>query len=288
MIQNKILSICVITYNQENYIQKTLQTIFEQKVNFPIEIIISNDCSSDNTHFRIEEELKNCPDGFTVKYFNHKKNLGMMPNFIFTLRQATGKYIAICEGDDYWIDPLKLQKQADILNSNSNYSLCFTNAKVLNDDFITVNDKVSNVENKVYKDSDLFNQWLIPTASTLFINSFTEEDFQILSHPDILFGDIILFLVLANKGNLVGMKDYTAVYRINSESFTNREKTIIYYEKIFKHLVYLSLIFDGKYKPFVISHINKQGYKLFRYYVSKYDLKSIRYLKFFLLRFTSK
>lgn len=281
MPENKTLSVCVITYNQENYIQKTLQSIFEQKLNIPIEIIISNDCSSDHTHLKIEEELKNSPDGFTIKYFNHEKNLGMMANFIFTLKQATGNYIALCEGDDYWIDENKLQKQVDILNANPNYSLCFTNAKVLNDDLIAINDKISNVESKTYKDTDLLNQWLIPTASTLFINSFTEKDYEILSHPDIIFGDIILFLVLANKGELIGLEDYTSVYRINNNSFTNKEKSIAYYEKLFRHLNYLSVIFNCKYKPLIQSHINHQGYKLFKYYLSKYNFKAFKYIKYY-------
>lgn len=280
-MQNKTLSVCVITYNQENYIQKTLQSIFEQKLNIPIEIIISNDCSSDHIHLKIEEELKNSPDGFTIKYFNHEKNLGMMANFIFTLKQATGNYIALCEGDDYWIDENKLQKQVNILDTNPNYSMCFTNTKVLNESKITIDNKISKVENKSYKDTDLFGQWLVPTATVVFRNNLNEDSYKILLNKNVFFGDIFLFLILANKGELIGLEDYTSVYRINNNSFTNKEKSIVYYEKLFRHLNYLSVVFNGKYKPLIQSHINHQGYKLFKYYLSKYNFKAFKYIKYY-------
>ena len=234
-MKKPLLSILMITYNHESYIEQAIKGVFSQKVNFPVEFVISNDCSTDKTHQKIEEILKDSPENFTIKYYNHTENLGMMENFIFSLKQCHGKYIALCEGDDYWIDNNKLQKQVNFLEKNSDFSLCFSNAKILQENNAENYNKMTIVENRKYQDTELLGKWLIPTASTLFINSFTTEDFAILSNPNVLFGDIFLFLILANKGNIKGMENYMTVYRINSESVTNQKKSIIYYEKLFQH-----------------------------------------------------
>ena len=117
-MKKPLLSILMITYNHESYIEQAIKGVFSQKVNFPVEFVISNDCSTDKTHQKIEEILKDSPENFTIKYYNHTENLGMMENFIFSLKQCHGKYIALCEGDDYWIDNNKLQKQVNFLAAN--------------------------------------------------------------------------------------------------------------------------------------------------------------------------
>jgi len=76
-----LLSVCLITYNQENYIQKAIESVFAQETNFNIEFIISNDCSPDNSHEKIEEIIKKAPKNFEINYFNHQNNLGAMKNF---------------------------------------------------------------------------------------------------------------------------------------------------------------------------------------------------------------
>src|SRR5690606_29715501 len=116
-MNNPVLSVCMITYNHEAFIRKAVQGVIDQKTSFPLEFIISNDCSLDNTHVIIKEIINTYPNvGF--KYFNHASNKGMRENFIFALNECQGKYIAICEGDDFWIDPFKLQKQVEFLEQN--------------------------------------------------------------------------------------------------------------------------------------------------------------------------
>ena len=124
-MNNPLVSVCLITYNQENYIQKAIKSIFDQEVGFPIEVIISNDCSSDNTHQKIEEILKDATNGLVVRYYNHKDNLGMMRNFSFAINECKGKYIAYFEGDDYWDYPKKLQTQVDFLEQNPDFEICW-------------------------------------------------------------------------------------------------------------------------------------------------------------------
>lgn len=122
-----MVSICMITYNHESYIKQAIDSVLMQKCNFAFELVIGEDCSTDNT-FKICQELaKNNPQ---IKLLPSISNLGMMPNFIRTLEACEGKYIAICEGDDYWTDPLKLQKQVDFLGANEEYGLCCTDFNI--------------------------------------------------------------------------------------------------------------------------------------------------------------
>ena len=110
-MQNKKLSIITLSYNHQDFITKTLEGIFMQKVNFPIELILCDDKSPDNTHEVIEAYLKNTPPHIEVKYTRHKQNMGSTPNFYYALKQVTGGYLAFCEGDDYWTDEHKLHTQ---------------------------------------------------------------------------------------------------------------------------------------------------------------------------------
>ena len=106
-----LLSIASITYNHEQFIAQAIESWLMQKTSFEIEIIIGEDCSTDNTRAIIEKYRKLHPD--LIKLIISESNVGMMPNFIRTLAACRGKYIALCEGDDYWTDPYKLQKQVD-------------------------------------------------------------------------------------------------------------------------------------------------------------------------------
>ena len=107
-----LVSVTMVTYGQEKYIQKAIEGVFLQKTNFPVELIIANDCSPDNTDEIVKEIIKKSPPNIQVKYTKHEINKGMIPNFIWVYQQAQGKYIAICEGDDYWTDEKLAEKVA--------------------------------------------------------------------------------------------------------------------------------------------------------------------------------
>lgn len=135
---NKLkVSVCMITYNHAKYIAEAIQGVLMQVTDFEIEFIIANDASTDNTH-SIITQLAVDTSNITIKYFCHPKNLGMMPNFIFALEQCQGKYVALCEGDDYWTDPLKLQKQVDFLEAHIEYNICWTNYHILKNEILEV------------------------------------------------------------------------------------------------------------------------------------------------------
>lgn len=120
-VPNKpLLSICCITYNHEKYIKKALESFLEQATDFTFEILIGDDASLDKT----QEILTNYSDkNRNIRLFLNKENIGVNRNFTNVLRNARGKYLALCDGDDYWSDPNKLQKQVDFLRKNPEYSL---------------------------------------------------------------------------------------------------------------------------------------------------------------------
>src|SRR5574344_1891550 len=118
------VSICMITYNQGKYIKNAIEGVLMQKTNFDFELIIGEDCSSDNTNSICVEYVEKYPD--KIRLISYSENQGMIKNFIRVLEESKGRYIAFCEGDDYWIDPFKLQKQFDFLENNSSYGLIYT------------------------------------------------------------------------------------------------------------------------------------------------------------------
>lgn len=214
MIMNKpLLSVCLITYNQEDFIQKAIKNVFRQVVDFPIEFIISNDCSSDRTHEKIEEIIPQAPENFEVKYFNHQKNLGMMKNFSFALNECSGKYIAYFEGDDYWDYPEKLQIQVNFLEAHPDFAICCHNIKILEKEELISNtylDKMTIKEESVIEDLAKFN--FIATLTAVFRNIENKLPTWILNSP---IGDLPMFMMVAKQGKIKFINEKWAVYRSN-------------------------------------------------------------------------
>src|SRR5690554_6164539 len=191
-----LVSICTITYGHENYISDTIEGVLMQEVNFPVEFIIADDCSPDNTSTIVQEYIDNHPKGHWIKYTRHKKNKGMNPNFVWAMEQCKGKYIALCEGDDYWTDALKLQKQVDFLEKNHEFAACATNSQIFYEDQSRDSYQFKQlVANKVVSVNDLIEARPFHTA-TLVFRSFSNLPNEF---TEVLSADRLLFLFLATK-----------------------------------------------------------------------------------------
>ncbi|WP_333660703.1 glycosyltransferase [Chishuiella changwenlii] len=215
---NKV-SIVVLVYNQEKFIEKNLRGIFMQKTNFPIELIISNDKSTDKTDKIIRDLLKDVPKNIDVVYTNHEKNLGSTPNFYYSLKKVTGKYVAFCEGDDYWTDENKLQIQYDFLEANPSYSICCHNAKQVDENDILINDnQFSSIENRDYNTLEIYKNWQVHTTSVFIKSSVLESDAfkKTLKDPTLLYFDTILFMSATVSGKMKGMNLTMSAYRRHS------------------------------------------------------------------------
>ena len=228
-----LASVIMITYGHEKYIQKAIEGIFLQKTNFPVELIIANDCSPDNTDELVKEIIKKSPPNIQVRYTKHEANKGMNLNFIWAYQQVKGKYVAVCEGDDYWTDENKLQKQVDFLEQNLDYSISCHNIFLLNGDILSSESPYDkeNIQD-TYTLDDLACRNIIPTLSVVYRHYNINFPDWYYSSP---MGDYPLMLWIAQKGKIKYFKEKMAVYRQNVGVWSGKK---INYENSF-------IMFDG-------------------------------------------
>lgn len=213
-----LLSICVITYNQEEYVLETLKGIFLQKIDFNCELVIFDDCSSDTTQKIINKFLIENNSKFINVFFNvNTNNIGVSQNFINALSSCTGKYIAICEGDDYWSDSLKLKKQINFLESNQNYSMCFHDVHLLkNKIIITDTHLVHDVSvTSSYNDILCLGKYM-QTCSVVFINKIHDFPIEKLN----FLNDYILWFWISQFGYIYHFNEIMGVYRLGSGTWS--------------------------------------------------------------------
>ena len=215
MLKLPKISVVTITYGHQDYILDTLKGVLMQEYNGEIEFIIANDNSPDETHRVVTEFLNtnSIPPRFEIKYTKHEKNLGMMPNFIWALQQANGKYIALCEGDDYWIDPLKIQKQVDFMEDNINILACGTYFSVKTDGDMIKN-KVLDFNIKYFHHYDIITNNRISTLTSMY-----RAPLNLPNYIDkCKFGDMSILLYITSKGGSIALLPFiSAVYRINNQ-----------------------------------------------------------------------
>ncbi|HBT85501.1 MAG TPA: glycosyl transferase family 2 [Porphyromonadaceae bacterium] len=223
MIDEMLVSISCLTYNHAPFIRDCLEGFLIQKTTFKYEVLIHDDASNDGTKEIIEEYQLKYPDIiFPIYQKENQFSKGYRGfNQKYNYPRSRGKYIALCEGDDYWTDPLKLQKQVDFLEVNSDCSLCFHASKSIrnNDpgDFIIKRPKTIPQTNKFeMKDAILGGGGFMATNSMLFHRE------HVLSRPSWMektpVGDLPLMLLLASKGKIGYIDEVMSVYRIMSST----------------------------------------------------------------------
>ena len=249
-----VVSVIMITYLHESFIAEAIKGVLMQQCDFDVELIIADDCSPDNTK-AVVESFKNHPNYRWIKYICHEKNKGMMDNFIWAISQAKGEFIALCEGDDYWIDTLKLKKQVNIIAENVNVGLVYTNFLYLKGKEFTkhsfTHGSFSNLEQYF-----LENIPFLYTGSWLINKKYLENLTLFHKNPD-LPGDAQLACeILQNGGQIVHLAEDTGVYRVLSES-ASHSKTMDK-DIVFLQLKYLLL---KKYKTKISSTTAKKVIK---------------------------
>ena len=211
-----MVTIRCIAYNQEKYIRDCLEGFVMQKTNFRFEAIVHDDASTDGTAAIIKEYAEKYPD--IIKPIletenQYSKGDGSLARIMD--EACKGKYVAFCEGDDYWTDPQKLQKQVDFLEAHPEYSLCFHNATMHWEDGRAEDALFSHVENKEYSGVEVFRKWTIPTASVVirYNEAYKEWRRKAAVNKHFCYGDILCFLSASKSGKLYGMSDVMSVYR---------------------------------------------------------------------------
>ncbi|MDD2495369.1 MAG: glycosyltransferase, partial [Tissierellia bacterium] len=179
-----LVSICCLTYNHELYIRDTIEGFLIQKTTFPIEVLIHDDASTDKTAEIIKEYELKYPNLIKPIYqLENQYSKGVSVSATYNFPRAKGKYIALCEGDDYWIDSLKLQKQVDFLEENQDYGLSHGNCNLYYQKsgkiVINANNQFLNLE-PIKNANDLFHklikwEYIIRTATVVFRKDLLEQ-----------------------------------------------------------------------------------------------------------------
>lgn len=260
-MSDSIVSICCLAYNHGPYIRQCLEGFVMQKTNFTFEVLIHDDASTDETAKIIKEFEDQHP--ILIKPIYQSENQfskGISPTFTYNFPRARGKYIALCEGDDYWTDPYKLQKQIDFLEANPEYGICAHRVQSVNE-FDTSKNHIfpNNSQSQDYYIKQFIQSNVVATCSLIFKKEYFNSKPWHQKSP---FGDLLLTLTVLKNSNqkMYVLYDVMGVYRIHSGgvhgNFHQSNKGLVkaYEQHLqFNELIKKYLLFEKKYKSFIQS-----------------------------------
>ena len=253
-----LVAIKCLVYNHEPYLRDCLEGFVMQQTNFPFVAIVHDDASTDGSTIIIREYEKKYPNIIKPIYETenqYAKHDGSVTRIMNAAIDATGvKYVAMCEGDDYWTDPLKLQKQVDFMEANPEYSICFHKVNTL----IQATGEIK--EEFIVRDMpgkstilDLAEGNYIHTPSVMYRKyPNVLETYQRLM--PCLPGDYVMWMLLAEKGNIYKFNEPMAVYRLGSGIWES-SPMISRYIQVISTLSKLSVICDGSIKVILQNRI---------------------------------
>ncbi|MFQ5536426.1 MAG: glycosyltransferase family 2 protein [Gemmatimonadota bacterium] len=209
------ISVRIITYNQVRFIRQTLESVLAQQTDYSYEIVIGDDCSTDGTSEIIDEYARRLPD--VIRVLRPERNLGANLNDIRTRAACRGRYIAWLDGDDYWTDPHKLQKQVSFLESHPDFILAFHNALVRDEasgkQWLFNGDLPEEVTGK-----EVLEEWLVSNSSLVYRNPHRPD-------PDFFYGstltDLGVIMLLSDMGRLRYFPEVMSVYRLHPRSLSS-------------------------------------------------------------------
>ncbi|MFV0419931.1 MAG: glycosyltransferase [Dysgonomonas sp.] len=263
--QNILVSVSMITYNHEKFIAEAIEGVVMQKTNFRFELVIGEDLSTDNTRAVCLEFQKKYPDIIRLRL--NDPNQGMMLNWINNIESGQGKYIALCDGDDYWTDPYKLQKQVDFMESNSDFSMCSHKVHTLMcghlDENMEMEQDILTTEDIIRKD------WGLLTASIFFRKDAHKT-------PDWYYtvknGDYALQLIVSLSGKIKFLPDYMAVYRQHLGGVSSTLKPLNQTAWMVYLLDEFNRYTNHGFKKVIVERI-KRMFKIQVYYAKGYSLR---------------
>lgn len=261
-----LVSICTITYNHSQYIRECLDGFLMQKTNFAFEVLIHDDASTDGTEEIIREYEAKYPE--IIKPIYEKENQwvkGRRGSNVFNFPRARGKYIALCEGDDYWTDPLKLQKQVDFLEGNPEYGLVHTDFDI--HEIISGNyarNVIALQKPKMeWQEGSEFVRWYtggytkIITCTVCFRKSIYDRFYSIEDLQNVkVFGDIVLFCTIGGNSKVKYFSESTAVKNNLPESASQSQN----FKKKIENSVHIA--------------------NAFSYFANKYNIKKKYYMSY--------
>ena len=281
--KNPLVSICVQTYQHSKYISECLDGILMQETNFDFEILLGEDDSSDGTRDICIEYAKKFPDKIKLFLHSRENNIRIYDkptakfNVQYNIYSAQGKYLAMCEGDDYWTDPLKLQKQVDFLESNSDYGLIYSDTKLFCDniDNDEETERFENFKNRyisiknLYKSGNIFweilEKNLVNTLTVCLRTNLIQDYFN--KFPEEKFAyDHRLWMHIASLSKIKYVDEKSANYRVHIKGLSSSKNFFDKRSPLAKQsalIHYLSII------NFNIKLINKNKFSKISYNILK-------------------
>ncbi len=248
MIDRPLVSICLITYNHKEYIKQAIESILYQRGAFDYELIIADDFSTDGTREMINDLQKQYSD--KIKLILQKSNVGPAQNWVDLMSAPIGKYIAYFEGDDYWTDTYKLQKQVDFLEENDAYSGCFHYTSMFFEDEPTRKGRLFGFHgDKMDFTAEDTITTLSPWHTSSFI--FRKTAFELPSWlSEVASGDMALFSIVAKFGKIRCIPEEMSVYRKNTGGITNSSahQKDNYHKNRIKLMQHLNEFHDYRYQ----------------------------------------
>jgi glycosyltransferase involved in cell wall biosynthesis len=287
-VKTKQYMVCVncMTFNHANFIEDAMNGFCMQQTNFPFVCVIVDDASTDGEPAVIQKYIdcnfdlqnksvvrneetddyvltfaqhktnKNCYFAVLLLKYNHYRKKDKKP--YYAEWQDNAKYVALCEGDDYWINHLKLQMQVNFLENHPGYMMCFHRAYLRFENNTKLNRVLFHVQRRDYTGIEIAKKWIVATASVLFRKDILLSGLmkKVITNKNFIYGDLPLFLVCAHYGKIYGMEEVMSVYRRVNTSVTH----IISYRNSIKyanHSIEISKVFGDVY-----SRIAKKNYVL--------------------------
>ncbi|WP_396179434.1 glycosyltransferase family 2 protein [Flavobacterium sp.] len=221
------VSACIITYNHELFIEDCIKGAINQNIDYDYEIIIGEDCSTDNTFAICEQYALEYPD--KIKLFRREKNLGLSGNWIESLKACSGDYIAICEGDDYWTDPNKLKLQLNLLINNNKYVFSFHDSLIYN-----LTNKLQNLRvgtKKIDKEPNIASVLLennIRTETMVFKNTLDWNNLPFWFKNTLKIDYALILLLLENDGRAIYIDKTMSLCRVHKNTLWSSKSATVH------------------------------------------------------------
>ena len=237
------MSVCVTTYNHAPYLERAVESFLAQKCDFGVEIILSDDCSSDSTPDICRSYAERYPD--RVRFICSEKNVGMRTNYRRTFEAARGEYVALCDGDDWWCDENKLSRQVAQMELNKECGMCYTRARRVQGDrewLYPVGEMYTDFEQMLFNNT-------VENSSAMARRDLVMryyEEVQPEHHPEWLTDDAPMWIWFAARSKILTIDEPMAVHRLLPESVSqsgNYQRRIAFCDS----LVDISLWFDERY-----------------------------------------
>jgi len=260
------VSVLMLTYNHEKYIAQAIESVLMQQVNFDYELIIGDDCSFDNTQNIIREAQIKYPNIITP--ILKKQNIGANENYVDIFFRAKGKYIANLEGDDYWTDPYKLQKQVDFLEANPDYVISYTDYSQTVEGSGVFTERKNLYHKETLGIDDLLEHNYVSTLTCVFRNNLFKEFPK--EFYNLKIGDWPLHMLNAKHGKIKYHKGWiTGVYRIHDGGIWSGQQKITKYIAYAEVYEFFRQILEEKYHPKIKQKIIDYYYSVASLYIAK-------------------